>query len=154
MSCASHEYVGMQVLRAGEDVEAEEVEAEGADRAEKGRNEFRIDAELLRAAAHAHSRTLDLEVRVDPQRDARPLAEPFAGRRRPPCLALRFELDHDARGDCTGQFPVRLARACEAHAAGRHSGVERRHHLDGGGNVEPVDQRRHVLHHGRHRDWP
>src|SRR4051812_30101355 len=59
---------GVEVLRAGENVEALEAERELTHAGEQGRCGFDIDAELPRAAAHAHPGTLELEVGIDAQR--------------------------------------------------------------------------------------
>ena len=71
--------LGVQVLRAGEDVEPEEVERRSQPSSrEQRRDALGVDAELLGTAAHPHARALDLEVGVDAHGDPRSDAEPLA----------------------------------------------------------------------------
>ena len=91
------EDLGAEVLRAGEEVEAEEVEVELGDPVEQRRHLLGVDAELLGAAAHAHAGAAHGEVGVDPDRHPRADAEVLARRRRVVGLPGRLDLDQDAR---------------------------------------------------------
>ena len=98
--CASQRISGIEVLRSGEDVEAEHVDVGAESSREQGRDEFGVDAELLRTAAHPHSRALDAKVRVDPHGDTSgrtPSRSPAATTR---CASVgRLQLDGDPGGD-------------------------------------------------------
>ena len=72
------EDLGAQVLRPGEDVEAEKLDVGRGQLVEQRRDLFGVDAELLRPAAEAHARALDLEVRIDADGNPRPDAQPLA----------------------------------------------------------------------------
>src|SRR6185437_13535343 len=63
--------LGAQILRTGEDVQADERQRQLREAAQYLRDALGIDAELLRATAHLHARGLELEVRVDADRDPR-----------------------------------------------------------------------------------
>jgi hypothetical protein len=69
---------GIERLAAGEDVKAAPLRPALDDPAGKRGHALGIEPERLGAAAHLHARTLEIEIGVDPDRQARPLAEPFA----------------------------------------------------------------------------
>ena len=80
--------IGVQVLRPGEDVEAREVQVETVQLAHHLRHALGVDTELLRAAAHAHARRFELEVRINADRDPRPGALLLRDVREQPHLAF------------------------------------------------------------------
>jgi hypothetical protein len=139
-----------QVLRAAVDVEAKELERQGVEFGEHRRHEFGIDAELLRAAAHLHAAGLELEVRVDADRDLRPQSEPRGDARQPAHLALGLEV-HDDAGPCRClELGVGLAGPGEADLVARDVRGERDLELAARGDVEAVHLPGHVRDDGRH----
>lgn len=63
--------VGAQVLRSREDVKADEIEPEASNFVEDLRRLLSVHSELLRSAAKPHSRSLDLEIGIDAEHNAR-----------------------------------------------------------------------------------
>ena len=92
-------------------MKAEEVEVVPRQLGQQLRDLLRVDAELLRAAAHPHAGPLDLEVRIDADGDARTDPEALADHRDALGLGLRLHLDRHPGGDRLGQLGDRLARA-------------------------------------------
>ena len=146
-----HEDVGPQVLRAGEDVEAEHVDVGRRDLPEQRRDQLGVHAELLRSAAHPHARALDRERRVDPDGSPREEAELLAGADQPVELGARLDLDQGAGGHRAAQLGVGLAGTGEADPGRVVPGVEGDGELAGRGDVEGVDQSGEVLDERRHR---
>ena len=138
-------YVGVQVLRAGEDVKSEEIQIRGFDIREHGGHQLGIHAELLRAAAHAHPRPLDLEIGVHAQSNTRTHAQSFADDRDTGSLARGFKFNHHATGHGARQFGVCLAGPREADLRGRHDSVENDVHFEGGCDIETINQGRQML---------
>src|SRR6266513_942421 len=60
--------------------------------------------------------------------------------RTPLHLALGFEIDHDARGNCVLEVDVRLAGAGKADARRGHAGAQGHLQLSSGRHVEAIDQ--------------
>jgi hypothetical protein len=107
---------------------------------------LRVDAELLGATAHLHSRTLQLEVGIHAHRDACRYA----------CLLTIGASSRTSRndsilishagGDCLPQlFGALFARPCEAHDPRIGTCVERDLQFAARRDVDAVDQSRHVL---------
>jgi len=143
--------LGLQVLRAGVEVETLEGQPERADLGQQIRHPFGIDAELLGAAAHAHARSLQLERRVDADRHPRGLAAGVAGLGERAQLAEALDVDQDARGLRLLQIGIALARAGEADVLRVHAGIECNAQLADRSHVQPVGESRHVRDHRRHR---
>ena len=96
--------IRMQVLRAGKDVKAKELQIHCLQFGQERRRLLDIDAELLRATAHAHAGALDLEIRIDPQRHARTNAEAFADLGDARGFQPGFQLDRHAGGYGPAEF--------------------------------------------------
>ena len=114
----------VQVLRAGEYVEAENVRSRRCVFAQHCRHLFRVDAELLWSAAHPHSRSLHSEVGIHPHGDVR--RKPEFVPRNDYTAEFRggFDFDGDTGCDCLPDFCKRLAGAGEADLIGGDCGVE------------------------------
>src|SRR5207237_251901 len=142
---------GVQVLRAGEDVEAVEVDLVDGQLGQQVGDGLDVDAELLRTAAEAHAGGAYREVGVHPQSHPGLDAEGLADLAQSGEFAGRLQLDQHPGGDRPGEFVGRLARPGEADPGGRHRGVQRVPQLAGGGHVEAVDQAAQVVQQRGHR---
>ena len=111
-------------------------------RADERRRAHRIDAERRWPPAHPHARAAQLEIRIDPHREARRAADPVADRQRALALARGFEVDRHAGDDRRLELAVALAGPGEADR-GRRLAAAAPRKLARRGDVEPVDQRRH-----------
>ena len=100
----------LEVLRSGVEVEAFERKPALADRAQQVGNRFRVDAELLRPAAHLHARGLELEVGIDAHRDSRGQAQAARHVGERGHFACRLDVDEDAACDGLRELGVGLAR--------------------------------------------
>src|SRR5215472_2918516 len=97
-------------------MKAYELEWQGGHPSQQLRHNLGVDAELLRSPAHLHPRGLQLEVRIDPDRDLGRPAAPPADVGQYAELALGFDIDDDAGGDGPGELGIGLARAGKADA--------------------------------------
>lgn len=141
--------VRLQILRTREHMESEDVHRVAGAR-EDVRYLFGIDPELLRPAAHAHTRALDGEIGIDAHRGER--AHPELPRRRGDARELRRRLDLDDDAGCDSLPDLRggLPGSGEADPIGTDAGVQRVLHLARRGDVDAVDATREVLHEGGH----
>ncbi|MNQ58870.1 hypothetical protein D3C85_730890 [compost metagenome] len=139
-----------QALRARIQVKTVKIQPQLANAAQQRRHEGRIDAKRLRAAAHAHARAAQGEIRIHAYGHPGRHAQPFAGQCHPLQLGARLHVDQYASGHGPRQFPIALARPRKTDAFRRHGRIERRGQFAARGHVDAVDQARQPLHHGRH----
>ena len=92
-------------------MEPDELQIRCGEVGEKLRHLFGIHTELLRAAAHPHTRPLHLEVGIHPHRDPRAHTQHLAGSDHPPGLRRRFHLD---RHPCRDGLHDLRRRSCPA----------------------------------------
>ena len=143
--------LGAQVLRAGEQVEALETQALGAQQRHRLGDQLDVQPELLGPAAHLHSRALELEVRVHAQGHPRRQAELLLQPAQDGQLAQALGIDQHAGGHGLAQFGLALAGPGEADVARVGAGVQRHLQLASGRHVDAADQAGHQRDHGRHR---
>jgi hypothetical protein len=144
-----HDRFGVERLAAGEDMQAPPFSPCVDDMARKRRHALGIDAERLGPAAHLHARSLELEIGIDPNREARRLARPLGNGERALRLALAFQIERRAMQNGFFQLAVALARPGEADARAVDPGLSHHVQLAARRDVEPVDQTGHMCQHGR-----
>src|SRR5204863_7790658 len=125
--------------------------AKPADLRQEVRHGFGIDAELLRAAAHLHARGFELEIRIHSYGDARTKRRSARKTRQDVDLALRFDIDEDARRKRLRELAFALAGPREADLVRGHPGVERDRELAARRDVDAVDDAGHEPDERRHR---
>ena len=143
--------IGPQVLRPGEKMKPFELQSLAADLGQQGRYLFRIDAELLGSAAHLHSRAFQLEVRVNPHRDACRQPQLHGNHGQFADFAEGFDVDQDARRDRLAQFATALAGAGKADFRRIRTGIQRHFKLPSRSDIDAIDQARHDTDQRRHR---
>jgi len=92
------------------------------------RNRLGIDAELLRTAAHFHSRRLELEIRIDAYRDTSRESQRRRQSREQRDFARRFDVHQHPGRNCLTQLRLLLARPCETDVPRSGTGIQR--HLE------------------------
>src|SRR5262245_2977265 len=142
---------GAQVLRAAEDVKTLKVELQLSDPREHFGHALGVHPELLGTAAHLHARAFELEIRVDPYRNARALAGGFGEPGEAFHFAFRFEINHDAGGYRLRKLCIGLAGTCKTDFGRAHARGERDVELAAGGDIEPVDEAGKMLYDREHR---
>ena len=110
-----------------------------------------VHAELLRSAAHFHSRALQLEIGIDPHRHAWARADGRGQFGQALHFAFRLEVDQDAGARCLRQLHVGLPGSRKTDLRRGHAGSQRDVELARGSDIEAVHQSGEMLHHGRHR---
>ena len=137
-------------LRTGEEVEPFEGEPGVRNRLQHGPHLLDIDAELLRPAAHLHSRAFEFEVRVDPNRDACRQAQFRRDGLEQPHFANRLDIDQHPRRNRLAQLGLALARPGETDFLRIGAGIERQLEFARRRDIDAVDQPRHVADQRRH----
>ena len=130
-----------ECLAAGEDVQAAKVASRGGDVPDQRGDPRGVDPEGLGPAAHLHPRSLELEIGIDANREARRHAKSLGDGQRAARFGLAFEIERDARGDRGFEFQVALARPGEAHPAQVEPGRPNQFQLAARRDIEPVGQR-------------
>ena len=87
-------------------------------RCDQVRHALGIDPELLRAAAHLHARSLEVETRVHANRQAWRYAQFLADGDGALDLALGFAVECYAQGYRAFQLTITLAWSCETDPSG------------------------------------
>ncbi len=134
--------LGIERLRAGEDVEAAPVGAGVEDAADERGHARGVDPERLGAAAHPHARALDLEIGIDPDREPRRPRAPIASARStsPSDSQLRVTPASIAASRSLSRLPG-PAKLIVGRIGAR---LEREAQLAARGDVEAVDLLRNV----------
>ena len=107
--------------------------------ADEGGNARGIDAERLGPSAHPHARALDLEIRIDPHREPRPIPQLGGDGEGAFDLAFGFGVERGPGLDRVGEIGVALAGSGEADRVSLAAGHQREVQFPGGSDVEAVD---------------
>lgn len=101
--------IGIQRLRSRINVKAAPIRAGRKDISDYCRDALLIDAKGFRAATHAHARAFQLEIRIDPDCEARFDAKTLGNSKRPGTLAFRLQVKRCTERNRQLEFGIALA---------------------------------------------